>query len=181
MSNQNGNWIQTYTGKCFYPLDPRPEDIDIRDIAHSLSMLCRYNGHCRKFYSVAEHCVHVSKLVPPEHALWGLLHDAEEAYTSDIPRPLKAMLKIDDIALKVSQAVVDRFKLKVGPGAILAVYHSDNAIISDERKALMNPCEKEWPPLPPPTGVRIECWCPEQAESRFLDRFFILTKGRSNG
>ena len=66
MSN---NCIQTYTGKRFTPDDPRPEDLDIRDFAHSLSLLCRYNGHCQVFYSVADHSVRVSRQCPPEAAL----------------------------------------------------------------------------------------------------------------
>ncbi|MDO4254358.1 MAG: hypothetical protein Q4C81_04310 [Kocuria sp.] len=86
---QRGNWMQTYTGRRFYPLDSRPEDVDVVDVAHALSMQCRYNGHVRLFMSVAEHCVLVSRLVPSEHALWGLLHDATEAYVGDMVRPLK--------------------------------------------------------------------------------------------
>ena len=83
--------ILTYTGKMFSPLNPRCEDICIEDIAHSLSNLCRFTGHTRHFYSVAQHCVRVSRLVPPEHALWGLLHDATEAYINDIALPLKML------------------------------------------------------------------------------------------
>ena len=82
---RNGSWLQTYTGIQFWPLDPRPEEIDIQDIAHALSLLCRFNGHCQRFYSVAEHSVHVSTILAPEFGLWGLLHDAAEAYLSDIP------------------------------------------------------------------------------------------------
>ena len=83
------NWIMTYTRKKFYPLAPKQEDIEIEDIAHSLSMLCRFNGHCPKFYSVAEHSILVSSLLPKKYKLWGLIHDAGEAYLSDIPRPIK--------------------------------------------------------------------------------------------
>ncbi|MFG0247924.1 MAG: phosphohydrolase, partial [Phycisphaeraceae bacterium JB051] len=79
------SWIQTYTGKAFYPLREDPGIIDIRDIAHALSLQCRFNGHCSDFYSVAQHSVHVSEVVPQAFALWGLLHDAAEAYMSDLP------------------------------------------------------------------------------------------------
>ena len=83
-------WIETFTGKEFYFLDPTPDSIDIRDIAHSLAFTCRYTGHSRRFYSVAEHSVLVSYLaVDP---LAGLLHDASEAYITDIASPIKPHL-----------------------------------------------------------------------------------------
>jgi hypothetical protein len=87
--DRRGDWMQTFTGRAFYPLDPRPEDIDPVDIAHALSLICRYGGHSSRFYSVAEHCVLMSHAVAPEHALWALLHDATEAYLGDMIRPLK--------------------------------------------------------------------------------------------
>jgi hypothetical protein len=63
-----GNWIQTFTGRQYWPLDPREGDVYIEDIAHALSLQCRFTGHCRSFYSVAEHCVRVSHVVPSEDA-----------------------------------------------------------------------------------------------------------------
>lgn len=90
------NWIETYTGKKFYPLNPHPEDVDIIDIAHSLSMQCRFNGHSRVFYSVAEHSIIVAKELSGYSKLiqlYGLLHDAAEAYLCDLPRPLKNQIK----------------------------------------------------------------------------------------
>jgi hypothetical protein len=87
-----GNWMQTQFGNQFWPLDPRPEDFDIKEIASALGKACRYAGHCFGFYSVAEHSVLVSQIVPPEFALTALMHDATEAYLVDIPRPLKPYL-----------------------------------------------------------------------------------------
>jgi len=84
-----GPWITTYTGKRFYPLDPQVEDINIEDIAHSLSQICRFNGHIRKFYSVAQHCVIVSNYCSKENKLHGLLHDAAEFCYSDLCNPIK--------------------------------------------------------------------------------------------
>jgi hypothetical protein len=87
-------FIETYTGRKFYPMADEPE-FDVEDIAHSLSMICRYNGHGRHFMSVAEHSVLVA-LVMKELRLgnpWeGLFHDATEAYLSDIPAPFKQLL-----------------------------------------------------------------------------------------
>ncbi|MBR9652087.1 hypothetical protein [Thalassovita aquimarina] len=85
-------WIQTISGRKFPVGEPDPEQIDIEDIAHALSLLVRFNGHCTRFYSVAEHSVHVSHEVAPELALIGLLHDAAEAYLGDVPSPLKKQL-----------------------------------------------------------------------------------------
>lgn len=85
------DWIQTYTGKKFFPLDPDPELICIEDIAHSLAMQCRYNGHTRRFYSVAQHSVILASKFFKSHDLRfaALLHDASEAYLSDVPLPIK--------------------------------------------------------------------------------------------
>lgn len=81
--------IMTYTGVLINPLRPSVDLIRIEDIAHALSNQCRFTGHTREFYSVAEHSLMVSRMVPPKDALWGLLHDASEAYLSDIASPVK--------------------------------------------------------------------------------------------
>ena len=88
-------YIQTYTGRLVNPFDIKEGDISIEDIAHSLSMQCRFNGNTNKFYSVAEHSINVSLILrsmPAKTQLLGLLHDATEAYLSDIPTPVKKYL-----------------------------------------------------------------------------------------
>ncbi|MFZ5645793.1 MAG: phosphohydrolase [Bacillota bacterium] len=102
------DWIETYTGKKFYPLDPRSEDVCIEDIAHSLAMQCRFNGHTRVFYSVAEHSVLMAEELAllgygKDVQLYGLLHDAAEAYLCDLPRPVKRQLSTYGIAEKKLQ------------------------------------------------------------------------------
>ncbi|NIR14780.1 MAG: HD family hydrolase, partial [Desulfobacterales bacterium] len=87
----SSHWFQTYSGKIFSPKKPGPEQICIEDIAQSLSMICRFNGHISEFYSVAQHSVLVSRLVPEGFELEGLLHDATEAYVGDMPSPIKRM------------------------------------------------------------------------------------------
>ena len=82
-------WIITYSGKKFYHLAPSAEMVDIVDIAHALSLTCRWTGHTRYHYSVAQHSWYFSYLVPKEFALSALLHDASEAYLGDMNRPLK--------------------------------------------------------------------------------------------
>ena len=81
--------IRLASGRLFWPLDPLEHEIFIEDIAHGLSQICRFNGHTQAFYSVAQHSVLVSQLCPPADALFGLLHDASEAYLGDVARPIK--------------------------------------------------------------------------------------------
>jgi uncharacterized protein len=93
-----GDWIQTYTGVKFYPFDAREEEIDIRDIAHALSNICRFGGHVREFYSVAQHSILASMYIADRErwGIYGLLHDAAEAYVGDICRPLKRSLMVEN-------------------------------------------------------------------------------------
>ena len=94
---RHGGWIETYTGKVMYPLDPREDEIDIVDVYHSLSHLCRFTGHTSMFYSVGAHsCVCMFVAMRMGHSakiqFMTLLHDASEAYLTDIPKPLKEFM-----------------------------------------------------------------------------------------
>lgn len=168
-----GDWMQTYTGRAFWPLDPHPDDINPVDIAHALAHLCRYGGHTSRFYSVAEHCVLMSQAVNPEHALWALLHDATEAYVVDVPRPLKRQLP-DYMAAEalVGLAVAERFGLD--PVEPAEVKLADNRILLTERDALLaRPSPYRWPPALEalePLSVTIKGWDPIVAKYRYLDR-----------
>jgi hypothetical protein len=87
---KKGGYFTTFTGIKFNPFDPEIwERIDIMDIAHASSNICRFNGHVKMFYSLAQHCVLVSYLCDPADAFEGLLHDGSEAYLSDVVRPVK--------------------------------------------------------------------------------------------
>jgi 5'-deoxynucleotidase YfbR-like HD superfamily hydrolase len=89
---ERGDWFVSASGQCFNVREPRPEQISLTDIAHHLSNVCRFGGAVREFYSVAEHCVYVSRLVAPELAPLALIHDAQEAYLGDVIKPLKNCL-----------------------------------------------------------------------------------------
>lgn len=189
-------WMQTYTGKRFDILDPNPGAICIEDVAHALSMLCRYNGHCRKFYSVAEHSVWVSRLLPFDLALPGLLHDAAEAYVSDIPTPLKRHVEVMTPASyagrpairAVSVGVLEKavldlvwkvFGIAHRPEAVeLNMKRADLAMLMAEAGQLMGPPPEPWGIKAEPADVKVECWPPELAERRFLARFHELTNGQ---
>lgn len=177
LRRDRGSWMQTFTGRRFFPMDPDPDEVDVLDVAHSLAMQCRYNGHVRSFYSVAEHCVLVSRVVAPEHALWGLLHDATEAYVGDMVRPLKVHMPAYRAAEdRVMDAIATRYGL-VGPMPA-EVKEADTRLLLDERDALLGPSPARWDVDGEPFGVRIEAWSPERAEAAYLSRFYELTDRR---
>lgn len=178
MSWLKGGWMLTYTGRQFYPLSPRAEDIDIADVAHALSLQCRYNGHVSRFYSVAEHCVLISRAVPEEHALWGLLHDAAEAYVGDMVRPLKRDMPefsaVEDHILAIMAVKWGLPTLEIPT----AVHQADARILLNERAELLNLNGHRWDDyvesLAPLEDTLIAGWGPEQAEVEYLERFSWL-------
>jgi hypothetical protein len=169
--NRKGDWIQTYTGKKFYPLDPRPEDICIEDIAHALALTCRYNGHCKFFYSVAEHSVRsisTTDLLPElAEQRWLLMHDAAEAYIGDVPRPIKPMLsefkEIENYILKVIG-----FKFQLGNIPHNKIERADRILLSTEKRDVMVSGTEWFIPLPNPMEKRIIPWSWVEAEKTFL-------------
>jgi hypothetical protein len=164
-------WMQTYTGKKFDLLNPRVEDVDIIDIAHSLSMQCRYNGHTLKFYSVAEHCVHVANALPYNLRLAGLLHDAAEAYVGDCISPLKNLLPyFKGIEDRILEAIAVRFQVQ----NILSdnlVHQADLDILEDEHDQVMTP-RFEWHTKGQKRGTILNFLTPAEAESEFLSAFW---------
>lgn len=167
---RQGDWMQTASGRQFWPIDPRPQDIYIEDIAHALGMMCRYNGHCIKFYSVAEHSVHISRALPPEFALYGLLHDAPEAYIADIVRPAKRFIDgYVAVENRLMMAIAQRFNLPLTMPP--EVKRADNAILADEAAQVMGPAPCSWNLAEPPLGVEIAFWCPRRATLEFMARF----------
>jgi hypothetical protein len=157
-------------------MDPDPAEIHPDDIAHALSLLCRYNGHVDRFYSVAEHCILMSHAVPEEDALWALLHDATEAYVGDMIRPLKrSMPEYRAAEDRVMAAIATHFGL-VGPMPA-SVKDADNRILLTERAALMSAVPpRAWvqdalEPLP----VEIVGMYPTHAEAAYHFRLYELT------
>lgn len=175
-----GNFMQTYSGKKFWPMDPRAAEVDIQDIAHSLSLQCRYAGHCLRHYSVAEHSVLISRWLRQnghDGALHGLLHDATEAYLVDVPRPVKPFL----VGYKEAEARVwDVVADSQGMSRVIPamVHEADNRILADERAQNMAPTDDDWG-LPPGLGVTLQFWSPERAKAKFLAEYWrIVETGR---
>jgi hypothetical protein len=125
---RKGDYIETYTGKMFWPIDPRPEEIDIRDIAHSLSRQCRFTGHTKTFYSIAQHCINVSSLLKSDgyntnYQLFGLLHDASEAYLTDVARPVKPYLtNYKEIEKVIQDMIYDKYRVFIENEDVIKQY-----------------------------------------------------------
>ena len=175
---RNGTeWIQTHTDRAFWVLDPKIEDLHILDIAHGLGNMCRYNGQCRRFYSVAEHCVHLFNAAPDEFKAWALLHDASEAYICDVPRPYKhALANYAEIEDGIMQVVARKFGLQFPmPDEVKQL---DARIVVNEMTALFGTPPRPWqinqPPIP---SVTIHGWPPTTAKAQFLTAFAELVAG----
>lgn len=169
-------WIQTYSGRRFNPTNPNPKAIVIQDIAHALSMQCRFSGHCREFYSVAQHSVFVSYICNHEDSFWGLMHDASEAYLVDVPRPLKRSGKFQaylDFEDKMQKAICERFGLSEEEPE--SVKRADKILLATEARDLMSPLHHDWRQPVQPLPFTIVSWSPEKAKEEFLQRFNRLT------
>lgn len=195
-STRERGWMQTYSGRRFYPLEPRAEDVELADVAHGLAMTCRYGGQCKSFYSVAEHCVLVSELVEMHArnaghhedevrhlARLALMHDSAEAYIGDMIRPLKhqaemAEFRRAEVAIEVE--IAEAFKLQWTPEAYEIIKRIDDRILIDEISQLMadpsayleTPLLRELSPL----GAQLQCLSPAEAQQAFMARWTELAR-----
>ncbi len=175
---RGADWILTSAGHQFFPLRPERSRVDILDIAHALAHTCRFAGHTREFYSVAQHSVLVAEIVKqlggsPVEEFAGLLHDAAEAYLLDLPTPVKRELPQYAIAEKLVRATIgSAFDLPAEDPPVVKT--ADGIALATEARDLMpaHPC---WRALPhKPVKPRLTAWGPRDAKGEFLWRYHRL-------
>ncbi len=170
--------IMTHSGKYFPFFKPEEYDFDIFTIAHALSKLCRFTGHTRRFYSVAQHSVLVSRILPPEHQKAGLLHDAAEAFIGDMSKPLKDLFpEFKRIEEAIEEALFAQFGIPFPMQP--EIKHADLVLLATEQRDLLPPIESQWALLAgiEPMDDVIEPWTPEEAYKAFIRRFVNLFFG----
>lgn len=169
-------WLQTYTGKSFIPQEPDPESIDIRDIAIALAREARYNGHTKTkiAYTVAQHSYYVSIVVPDHMSLWGLMHDAAEAYCKDLTWSVKTLLpSYKEIEHRIEKVIAKKYGLPYPPPPEIKV--ADNRLLATEQRDLMAKPPRSWQELPKPYNFKIIPWDEHKALAAFLNRYNELT------
>ena len=183
-----GPYLQTVSGRFVNPFDPDPEQLDPGDIARALANICRFGGHCRPFYSVAQHSVIVSELVEQrggdvEDVFAALMHDAAEAYLGDMPHPIKHRSPLG-VAFKAAVGHLEsvlrtRFSIKADVPEIKRI---DRALLATERRSVSGE-SWDWPELEGVEALDIElvAWPPDDAERAFTARFAELQARRRPG
>lgn len=181
-----GRYMHTFMGTKYWPFDPRTDEIHIVTIAHHLAMRCRWNGATTKFYSVAEHSVHVSRFCDPEDALEGLLHDGSEAYNGDLIRPLKYSPEFAQPFKKVEtlneRVIAIKFGLQYPWPASVKVADEMLATTEDRQLIVKAPGE-DWESGKlhddsVAADLILPCWSPEEAKSQFMARFWEIMERR---
>lgn len=165
----HGPTILTADGNYFDFLTPDSETVTLNAIARGLANTCRFGGQCGRYYSVAEHSVWVSRLVPPELAVRGLLHDAAEAFIGDMPKPLKEMLPdYKAVETRVEAVVFAKFGFLFLPPEIKT---ADRIMLATEQQQIMkNNHAWKWTANTEPADIEIACYSPDEAYAFFLER-----------
>lgn len=172
------HWLATYTGLRLSVLNPKPEQIDILDIAMGLARTARFKVCAERTFSVAQHSIEVSRRLPPELRLWGLLHDASEAYIEDIPTPYKRHLPCyTEIEAKLMRVIAERFGLSWPMPA--AVHEVDARMtITEARQFTWCRNGPDWHiEAEPYEGLELQPLPEISARFAFLARFGDYTQG----
>lgn len=181
----DNSWILTYTGRKFTPTAPNADEIDVIDITHALSNICRFTGHCKGFYSVAQHSVMVAEQIweltaDYAQAFAGLMHDASEAYLIDLARPIKhspAFRFYRETEKKIQAVIYEKFGVDREPEIVKTI---DDWMLHVEAYFLMPRCEEWAETLEKPVGYpgnEFELWSPQKAKDKFLSAFLDFQRG----
>lgn len=172
----DNDFIATVYGHKFWPLTGEGE-LRMSEISHALSMICRFNGHVKKFLSVAEHSVLVSKLSPPEYALEGLLHDAAEAYLTDLPSPVKRSLPgYYESEARIERRISQRFRV-VFPLPSEVKDADKQAMLAEAHVLMEFDFEADgYGKAPAYAEDLIHSWTPVQAQIEFRNRYEELRR-----
>jgi len=169
-------WIRTYTGRQVSLVDPQPENIDVIDIAHHLSQICRFTGASREFYSVAQHSVLVASMLSPHTRIHGILHDASEAYLNDVTTPLKHLLP-EYMKMEKNMQVAIYRALEVqfpNPQEDTQVRYADTVALATEVRDLGGGRLDEYGLGVEPNKNVIEPLSPPEAEQLWMEEFMKL-------
>lgn len=172
-------WMQTNSGQRFDFRSIRPESIKIEDIAHSLASICRYGGHCDTHYSVAQHCILASHLVPAEIALEALLHDAAEAYVGDMTHELKHLPELSgfrQIEAKIEVVIGTKFNLVLPLTKEIKLVDRRLAV-TEQRDLFIRKVTWDDPEYNvEPYASRIIPWSPDVAYGMYMERYWKLRR-----
>lgn len=172
-------WLRTFTGKRVELEAPTVEMICIEDIAHALGNLCRFNGHTKYFYSVAQHSCNVAMQLKDDDydydvQFHGLLHDAQEAYIGDMVSPLKRIKSLGpaykEVEDKFVAVIAAKFGLNWDEDMSKAIHKADMQLCSTEMRDVMLGIDK-FPGIEPPTLCKIKQWYGEYPEQSFMEHF----------
>jgi len=175
LNEYEDHWITTCTGKKFHYLDPKQEEICIEDIAHALALTCRFGGHCKMFYSVAEHSIRVADIVDYKKLkLSALLHDAHEAYLHDVPRPIKHdMPQYKVMADAIQKVIMNKFSCQYNEVNQHIKYADDVMLATEAKTLLVN--MNDWSTLPKPLKTfKPINW--KNAERKFIKKFIEYSR-----
>jgi len=172
-------WISLLSGGQFNYNKPEESDVTLDDLATALSNICRFSGHLPYFYSVAQHLVNTSRIVPVEYAFDALMHDTSEAFTNDLPTPLKWALPIfKELEVKIEGAMAEKFGFNFPYDPVVKEADTNMLILE---KLYVKKDMSVWPNY---AGIEVDHlldkvdlkpWQPVRAKREFLDRFYQLT------
>lgn len=170
------HWFLANCNRCINPHNVNHEDIDPYWIAKSLSKICRFNGHVRHFYSVAQHSVYVSRLLPEELKFYGLIHDMTEAFCGDLVRPIKKVLPaFSEMEKGIWLKLCESFG--VNPDTPDMVHWADNVMVVTERDQLLPKTDVQWVGLDIPlANIKIQKMYDEEAFTFFANEWNSLAK-----